>query len=97
MIHALVAGEEWFTNLLRVISRLNANSFERACTDIHTFVNSKNGRVGKAALFRRFKQYTDWEMTNYLRSLQNQRRVWPGDGRENGREYYYSDAHNDNK
>lgn len=97
MIHALAAGEEWFTNLLRVISRLNANSFERACTDIHAFVNSKAGRVGKSALFRRFKQYTDWEMTNYLRSLQNQRRVWPGDGRENGREYYYSEVYNENK
>jgi hypothetical protein len=48
--------------------------------------------VGKTALFRRFKQFTDWEMQNYLRSLQNQRRVWPGDVRENGREYYYSDA-----
>lgn len=92
MLHALAAGEEWFTNTLRIISRLNANSFERACGDIHAFVNSRNGRVGKTALFRRFKQYTDWEMSNYLKSLQNQHRVWPGDGRENGREYYYSDS-----
>ena len=92
MLHALVAGEEWFTNLLRIISRLNANSFERACSDIHAFVNNKGGRAGKTALFRRFKQYTDWEMSNYLKSLQNQHRVWPGDGRESGREYYYSDV-----
>jgi hypothetical protein len=92
MLHALAAGEEWFTNMLRIISRLNANSFERACSDIHAFVNGRGGRVGKTALFRRFKQFTDWEMQNYLKSLQNQRRVWPGEGRESGREYYYSDA-----
>ena len=92
MLHALIAGEEWFTNMLRIISRLNANSFERACGDIHAFVNGRGGRVGKTAMFRRFKQYTDWEMSNYLKSLQNQHRVWPGDGRENGREYFYSDA-----
>lgn len=93
MLHALEAGEEWFTNMLRIISRLNANSFERACGDIHGFVNSKGGRVAKATLFRRFKQFTDWEMQNYLKSLQNQRRVWLKDGRENGREYFYSDAY----
>jgi hypothetical protein len=92
MLQALVAGEEWFTNMLRIISRLNANSFERACSDIYNFVSGRKGRVGKTALFRRFKQYTDWEMQNYLKSLQNQHRVWPGDGRENGREYYYSDV-----
>lgn len=92
MLNAIAAGEEWFTNMLRIISRLNANSFERACADIYGFVNSKGGRVGKTALYRRFKQFTDWEMQNYIKSLQNQRRVWPGDGRENGREYYYSDA-----
>ena len=94
MLQALVAGEEWFTNMLRIISRLNANSFERACSDIYNFVSGRKGRVGKTALFRRFKQYTDWEMQNYLKSLQNQHRVWPGDGRENGREYYYSDVYN---
>lgn len=92
MLHAISAGEEWFTNLLRIISRLNANSHERACGDIHGFVSMKGGRVGKTALFRKFKQYTDWEMANYLKSLQNQHRVWVGDGRENGREYFYSDA-----
>lgn len=92
MLQALAAGEEWFTNMLRIISRLNANSFERACSDIYNFVSGRKGRVGKTALFRRFKQYTDWEMQNYLKSLQNQHRVWPGEGRENGREYYYSDV-----
>jgi hypothetical protein len=97
MLHALVAGEEWFTNMLRIISRLNANSFERACSDIHAFVNGKGGRVQKTTLFRRFKQFTDWEMQNYLRSLQNQHRVWPGEGRESGREYFYSDAYQPNK
>lgn len=95
MLHALKSGEEWFTNMLRIISRLNANSFERACSDILGFVNGRGGRVGKTALFRRFKQFTDWEMSNYLKSLQNQRRVWPGEGRENGRDYYYSDAYDD--
>lgn len=93
MLQALVAGEEWFTNMLRIISRLNANSFERACSDIYGFVNSRKGRVGKTALYRRFKQFTDWEMQNYLRSLQNQHRVWAGGERENGREYYYSDEY----
>lgn len=93
MLQALAAGEEWFTNLLRIISRLNANSFERACGDIHAFINSRGGRVGKTALFRRFKQFTDWEMSNYLKSLQNQRRVWAGEGREGGREYFYSDSY----
>jgi hypothetical protein len=93
MLHALQAGEEWFTNMLRVISRLNANEFERACGDIHGFVNSKGGRVGKAALFRRFKQFDDWKIQGYLKSLQNQHRVWPGEGRESGREYFYSDAY----
>lgn len=92
MLHALRAGEEWFTNMLRIISRLNANSFERACADIYGFVNGRGGRVGKTALFRRFKQFTDWEMSNYLKSLQNQHRVWPGANKENGREYFYSDA-----
>lgn len=91
MLTALAAGEEWFTNMLRIISRLNANSFERACADIYSFVNGKQGRVGKTALFRRFKQFTDWEMTNYLRSLQNQSRVWPS--RQNGRDYFFSDVY----
>lgn len=93
MLHALESGEEWFTNLLRIISRLNANAHERACNDIYQFVNSKGGRVGATALFRRFKQYTDWEMQNYLKSLSNQHRVWAGEGRENGRQYYYSDIY----
>jgi hypothetical protein len=97
MLHALVAGEEWFTNMLRIISRLNANSFERACNDIYSFVSSRKGRVGKTALFRRFKQYSDWEMQSYLKSLQNQHRVWLGDSRENGREYYYSDVYDAEK
>lgn len=97
MLHALSAGEEWFTNMLRIISRLNANSFERACSDIYAFVAGRGGRIGKTALFRRFKQFTDWEMQNYLRSLQNQRRVWPGEGREGGREYYYSDNYEADK
>ena len=83
--------------MLRIISRLNANSFERACSDILGFVNSRQGRVGKTALYRRFKQFTDWEMQNYLKSLQNQHRVWPGEARENGREYYYSDAYQADK
>lgn len=91
MLHALQAGEEWFTNMLRIVSRLNANQHERACTDIYSFVNSKQGKVGKTALFRRFKSYTDWEMTNYLRSLANQRRVWVD--KVNGREYYFSNAY----
>lgn len=91
MLTALAAGEEWFTNMLRIISRLNANSFERACADIYAFVNSKQGRVGKTALFRRFKQFNDWEMTNYLRSLGNQHRVWSD--KHNGREYFFSDAY----
>jgi len=95
MLHALIAGEEWFTNMLRIISRLNANSFERACSDIYSFVNNRGGRVGKTALFRRFKQFTDWEMQNYLKSLQNQKRVWPGEERESGRDYFYSDAYNE--
>lgn len=92
MLHALHAGEEWFTNMLRIISRLNANSFERACGDIHGFVNSKGGRVAKTTLFRRFKQFNDWEMQNYIKSLTNQQRVWAADQRESGRDYYYSDA-----
>lgn len=92
MLQALESGEEWFTNMLRIISRLNANSFERACSDIAAFVNSRGGRVNKTTLYRRFKQFTDWEMQNYIRSLQNQHRVWPGEGRENGREYFYSDV-----
>ena len=91
MLHALYAGEEWFTNMLRIISRLNANAFERACGEIYSFVSSRKGRVNKTALFRRFKQYTDWEMTNYLRSLENQRRVWSS--KMNGREYFFSDAY----
>lgn len=93
MLYALSAGEEWFTNMVRIISRLDANSFERACSDIHNFVTGRGGRVGKTALFRRFKQFTDWEMQNYLKSLTNQRRVWAGEGKENGREYFYSDAY----
>lgn len=93
MLQAITAGEEWFTNMLRIISRLNANSHERACSDIYGFVSSRKGRVGRTALFRRFKQYTDWEMQSYLKSLQNQHRVWPGESRENGREYYYSDVY----
>lgn len=92
MLNALQAGEEWFTNMLRIITRLNVNAFERACADIHGFVNSKGGKVGKTALFRRFKQYNNWEMDGFLRSLGNQHRVWLKDSRENGREYYYSDA-----
>jgi hypothetical protein len=91
MLSALASGEEWFTNMLRIISRLNANAFERACADIYSFVNAKQGRVGKTALFRRFKQFTDWEMTNYLRSLQNQHRVWPD--KHNGRDYFFSDVY----
>jgi len=97
MLYALSAGEEWFTNMLRIISRLDANSFERACSDIHSFVTNRGGRIGKTALFRKFKQFTDWEMQNYLKSLSNQRRVWAGESKENGREYYYSDAYDENK
>jgi hypothetical protein len=97
MLHALLAGEEWFTNTLRIVSGMNANSFERACGDIYGFINSKEGRVGKTALFRRFKQYDNWEMSKYLLSLENQRRVWPSPTKENGRDYYYSDIYDKDK
>jgi len=97
MLHALNAGEEWLTNMLRIISRLNASSHERACNDIYQYVNGRGGRVGATALFRKFSQYNDWEMANFLKSLSNQRRVWKGDQKESGREYFYSDTYEESK
>lgn len=75
MLHALQSGEEWFTNLLRVISRLSAGSFERACSDIYGFVNSRGGRVSSTVLYRRFPGFRGFEMDDYLRALNRQGRV----------------------
>lgn len=97
MLHALEAGEEWLTNMLRIISRLNANEHERACNEIYQYVNSRGGRVGGTALYRKFSQYDDWKMANYLKSLQNQHRVWKGDKKEGNRDYYYSDSYEEGK
>lgn len=91
MLHALSAGEEWLTNMLRIISGLNANAFVRTCNDIYGFVNARGGRVGKDSLYKKFNSFTDWDMKNFLSSLENQHRVWMGDNKEAGRYYYYSD------
>lgn len=91
MLHALNAGEEWFTNLLRVISRLSAGAFERACSDIYGFVNSRGGKVTSTVLYRRFPGFRGFEMDDYLKALERQGRVIGMT--ENKRTVYVTDAY----
>jgi len=93
MLHALESGEEWFTNLLRVISRLSAGAFERACNDIYAFVNSKGGRVSSTVVYRRFAGFRGFEMDDYLKALERQGRV--AAVVENKRVYYVTDTYRD--
>lgn len=86
MLHAIQAGEEWFTNLLRIISRMSAGSQERACTDIHNFIVSRGGRIGESTLYRRFPGFKGYEMDDFIKVLMLQERVKKE--RHNGRWYY---------
>lgn len=91
MLQALEHGEEWFTNLLRIISRLSAGAQERATNDIYGFINSKGGRVGEPALYRRFPGFKGWEFEDYIKVLTLQERVEKK--KINGRWYYVSDTY----
>ena len=91
MLHAVQAGEEWFTNLLRVISRLSAGASERAMNDIYGFIQSRGGKVGAATLYRRFPGFRGFEMDDYLKVLALQERVKTA--KINNRMYYFSDTY----
>lgn len=86
MLHALESGEEWFTNLLRVISRLGAGAAHRAQSDIYAFIAGRGGRVGEAALYNRFTNFRSWEMDDYTKTLALQDRVHR---RKEGSRWFY--------
>ena len=91
MIHALKMGEEWFTNLLRILARLSANASERARSDIYSFINARGGRVTSTTLYRKFAAFRGFEMEDHIRLLQKQGRV--AEELSDKKVYYITDSY----
>ena len=93
MIKALQAGEEWFTNLLRVMSQVSSSDFERACDDIERYVNGSGGRVKTQALFSKFRGVRGPYMKEYLESLEKQGRL----STRGSKSYFYTSMYKEEK
>lgn len=91
MLHALKMGEEWFTNLLRILGRLSANASERARDEIYAFINSRGGRVTSPVLYRKFASFRGFEIEDHLKLLERQGRV--AERTEDRRVYYETDSY----
>lgn len=99
MLHALSSGEEWFTNMIRIITRLSSGQHERSCAEIYNYVTGRGGRVGVTSLYRKFQGIRSYDFNDYLQSLERQGRLFPETERRSGRKYFVTDAykseHND--
>ncbi len=95
MLHALKMGEEWFTNLLRILNRLSANASERARSEIYGFINSRGGRVTSPVLYRKFAAFRGFEMDDHMKLLERQGRV--KQHVQDKRVYYVTDSYREHE
>lgn len=93
MLHALSSGEEWFTNIIRIITRLSSGQHERACAEIYHYVNQRGGRVGATSLYRKFQGIRSYDFDDYIRSLARQGRLT--EKKEGSRLYFITDTYNE--
>lgn len=79
VVIALVAAEEWASNLFFIAKQVSASAWARECDEVEAFVIAKGGEVFREVVMRKFSSRHPRDLLLQLESLHSQGRVIEAD------------------